>query len=97
MPVTCDACGMRRFDQPGDLPPTFETHWNRLGISNSPHLTQAQAMSRVCDKNNRPGCLNKGLPMPVPEPLPEGWMDDEERLAIAEQIYAKIMGKANAA
>ena len=97
MPVTCDACGMRRFDQPGDLPPTFETHWNRLGISNSPHLSEAQAQSRVCRHNNRPGCLTKGLPMPLPEPGLKPFMDDAERLAIAEQIYAEIGGEYDAA
>jgi hypothetical protein len=35
--------------------------------------------------------------MPLPEPLSEGWMDDEERLAIAEQIYANFTGEADAA
>jgi hypothetical protein len=88
---------MRRFDQPGDLPPTFETHWNRLGISNSPHLSEAQAQSRVCRHNNRPGCLTKGLPMPLPEPGLKPFMDDVERLAIAEQIYAEIGGEYDAA
>jgi hypothetical protein len=88
---------MRRFDQPGDLPPTFETHWNRLGISNSPHLSEAQAQSRVCRHNNRPGCLTKGLPMPLPEPGLKPYMDDAERLALAEQIYAEIGGEYDAA
>lgn len=97
MPLSCNACGMRQFPQPGDLPPTYETHWNRLGISNSPHLSEAQAMSRACRHNNAPGCLTKGLPMPEPEPLPKLFLDDEERLELAEQIYGQIGGEYDAA
>ena len=86
---------MRMFCQPGKLPPTFETHLNRLG--RGVHLTQAQAQGRVCRFNSRPGCLNLGVPQPVPEPLPKGWMDDAERMEIAERIYAEIGGEYDAA
>jgi hypothetical protein len=33
----------------------------------------------------------------VPEPLPKGWMDDDERMEIAERIYAEIGGEYDAA
>ena len=93
--ATCPVCEMRCFPQPGDLPPTFETHFNRQG--HGKHLTRDQAMGRVCRFNSRPGCLNLGVPQPVPEPLPQGWMDDDERMEIAERIYAEIGGEYDAA
>jgi hypothetical protein len=83
------------FCQPGELPPTFETHWNRQG--HGKHLTQAQAQGRVCRFNSRPGCLNLGVPQPVPEPLPEGWMNEDERSALADEIFAEIGGEYDAA
>lgn len=95
MPVTCNACGMRQFCV-GEVK-TYETHWNRLGISNSPHLSEAQAMSRVCRHNKSPGCLTKGLPMPEPEPGLEPFLNDAERLELAEEIYGKIGGEFDAA
>lgn len=76
---------MRRFDN-GKLPPTFETHFNRLGYGK--HLTQEQAMGRVCRYNTTPGCLNAGLPQPLPEPPPKTFLSDEERLSLAEELLA---------
>jgi hypothetical protein len=33
----------------------------------------------------------------VPEPLPEGFLSDDERLALAEEIFAEIGGEYDAA
>ena len=94
-PTPCPACAMRMFCQPGDLPPTFETHWNRLG--HGKHLTQDQAIGRVCRYNSRPGCLNQGKQAQVLELPPEGLLKPEQREKIVAELIAELGGDADAA
>ena len=84
-PTTCPACQMRRFCV-GNIN-TYETDWNRKGHGKP--LSEAQVMDRVCQYNKQPGCLTKGLPQPPPEPALKGWLTDEQRLELAEQILER--------
>ena len=94
-PNSCPVCSMRMFCQPGNLPPTFETHWNRRG--NGKHLTQDQAIGRVCQHNSRPGCLNQGKRAQVLELPPKGLFTEEERSEMVAELTTKLGGEADAA
>lgn len=93
MPKTCPACGMRQFCA-GEIK-TYETDWNRKG--HGQHLTEAQAISRVCRHNKVGGCLTKGLPMPLPELVAPCFMDDGERAAAVAQILHQLGANQDAA
>jgi hypothetical protein len=92
-PITCPACGLRQFCT-GSIK-SYETDWNRKG--NGKHLSEAQAMNRVCQYNKKAGCLTQGLPQPLPEPVALGYLTPAERLALAEQLIAEFGEGSDAA